>query len=241
MTYRWLIFDADNTLFDYDQAEKNALQKTFRIYGLRLTREIHQVFGRINGAIWSLFESGEVSSQRLRVQRFEQLAEELGLNINAESFSRDYLDQLGEEGCLVEGARQLVEDLAGPFHLALATNGIADVQQRRLKKAGLEGYFQAVVISDLIGVSKPSPAFFEEVFSRIGDPPREQVLMIGDSLTSDISGGAAFGMDTCWYNPAGQDAPRDIDITYQIQKLEELYPLLGANTAAEEQEGSSLT
>jgi len=238
MTYRWLIFDADNTLFDYDRAEENALQKTFRMYGLTLTRGIHQVFGRINGEIWLLFESGEVTSQRLRVQRFEQLAKELGLNINAESFSRDYLDQLGEEDCLLEGARQLVEDLAGPFHLALATNGIADVQQRRLKKSGLEEYFQAVVISDLIGVSKPSPAFFEEVFSRIGDPPREQVLMIGDSLTSDISGGAAFGIDTCWYNPAGQDQPRDMEITYQIQQLEDLYSLLGANTAAEDQEGS---
>ena len=241
MTYRWLIFDADNTLLDYDRAEKNALQKTFHIYGLTLTREIHQVFGRINGAIWSLFESGEVTSQRLRVQRFEQLAEELGLRINAESFSRDYLDQLGEEDCLLEGARQLIEDLAGSFYLALATNGLADVQQRRLKKSGLEEYFQAVVISDLIGVSKPSPAFFEEVFSRIGDPPREQVLMIGDSLTSDISGGAAFGLDTCWYNPAGQDEPRDIDITYQIQQLEDLYSLLGTNTAAEDQQGSSMT
>ncbi len=226
MPYPWVIFDADNTLFDYDRAEKSALQITFRAHGLELDHEIYQTYRQINRSIWTLFETGEVSSQHLRVQRFEELALAADLEYSAERISKEYLGHLAKEAALLPGALQLVEELFPKVSMVLATNGIADVQQSRIRISGIKRYFSAVVISDLIGVSKPSPEFFEEVFLRIGNPPKTQVLMVGDSLTSDIAGGNGYGIDTCWLDHAGRTIPLDIQPTYRIKNLQELYIIL---------------
>ena len=223
--YSWIVFDADGTLFDYDRAERSALARTCGQHGLEFNSEVHRLFGEINKPLWVKLEQGEISSQRLRVQRFEVLAEALEVELSASDFSDDYLLNLGAECVLLPGADEVVEDLSRDHGLALATNGIAEVQRSRFSASSIKPHFSALVISEEVGFAKPDSGFFSELFSQMGDPDKAEVLMVGDSLSSDIAGGSGFGIDTCWFNPSGQSNGSSIVPTYEIIELSELFEI----------------
>jgi len=223
--YRWIVFDADGTLFDYDRAERSALARTCGQHGLEFDSEVHRLFGEINKPLWVKLEQGEISSQRLRVLRFEVLAEALEVELNASDFSDDYLLNLGAECVLLPGADEVVEDLSRDHGLALATNGIAAVQRSRFSASSIKRHFRALVISEEVGFAKPDSGFFSELFSQMGDPNKAEVLMVGDSLSSDIAGGSGFGIDTCWFNPSGQSNGSSVAPTYEIIELSELFEI----------------
>jgi len=220
--YSWIVFDADGTLFDYDRAETSALGRTFRQYGLDFDSNAHRLFVEINKPLWVELENGTITSQRLRVRRFEDLAEALEIELPAEAFSGDYLENLGAECGLLPGAERVVEELSRDHSLALATNGIAQVQRSRFSASSIKQHFKALVISDEIGVAKPDPGYFVELFAKMGEPDRDGVLMVGDSLSSDIAGGNDFGIDTCWYNPAGLHNGSPIVPTFEISDLSQI-------------------
>jgi YjjG family noncanonical pyrimidine nucleotidase len=228
MSYQWLLFDADGTLFDYDTAEASALRNAFRIERLEFSAEIEAVYRQINKQVWQAFENGQISSQDLRVERFQQLFSQFKLNADPSAFSRLYLACLAQSSQLIDGAQELVFQLrAQGYHLAIVTNGIADVQRSRLAASALAGCFEGLFISEELGSAKPDPAFFEAVFQQLGHPEKSGVLVIGDSLSSDIRGGQAFQLDTCWYcpNPVN-DLPGDLQPTYIINKLAEIHTIL---------------
>ena len=224
--YRWIVFDADGTLFDYEHAELSALTRTFEHYGVRFDPEVHRLFTTINGRLWDEFELGMVSSQRLRVQRFEELIDALEVDVCPSSFSRDYLLNLGADSTLLPGAIEVVERLSEDCGLVLATNGIAEVQNSRFSASSIKPYFTSLVISDEINVAKPDPGFFSEVFRRIGNPERAEALMVGDGLSSDIAGGVGFGIDTVWFNPSGKPNDASVVPTYEVSALSEILDLV---------------
>ena len=220
--YQWLIFDADGTLFDFRLGETTALQQTTRNHDVTYSSDLHDAYSAISAVLWKQFELGEVSLMRLRVERFERLFTELGIDLHAESFNLDFMEALGQQRQLLPGAEAIVQSLSSRFRLLLATNGIAVVQRPRFAGSSIRRYFEDVVISDEIGVAKPQTGFMEEAFSRMGEPRKSEVLMIGDSLSSDIAGGVNFGIDTCWFNPEGlalDGAPKP---TYEIADLTEI-------------------
>ncbi|MCP4422002.1 MAG: noncanonical pyrimidine nucleotidase, YjjG family, partial [Chloroflexi bacterium] len=197
MSYQWLLFDADGTLFDYYQAEDAALAQNFLLHGLDFQANDRLRYREINHQFWLRFEQGQVTSGALRVGRFRQLFAELNIDLDVNLFSQTYLEQLAQQAPLLEGAAELIEALNGRYRLALITNGLADVQYPRLERSGLQTYFTAVIVSDEVGVAKPNPLIFDEAFSRMGNPAKEEVLIIGDSLSSDMTGGINYGIDTC--------------------------------------------
>jgi 2-haloacid dehalogenase len=225
--YRWILFDADGTLFDYDRAEATALEETFRQFGCPFEPEYVGAYRQINSQIWRAFEQGRITQERLRTRRFEQLFQVAGANLDPALFSATYLELLAAQTELLDGAEAIVRALYGRVDLALITNGLMDVQRPRLARSALNGYFGAVIISEEVGSAKPHPEIFETAFARMGHPRKEAVLMVGDSLSSDIRGGLAYGLDTCWYNPAGQPHPVDLAITYEISRLDELLEIGG--------------
>lgn len=224
--YSWLIFDADGTLFDYDLSESRALRAAFESLGLEADKVACHLYREINSLLWKEFEKGRVSSAELRVLRFEKLLLKLGSGVSPEALSGRYLQKLGDEAHLLRGAREVLLQLAPHFGLVLATNGIADVQRNRIAISGIGEVFQEIVISDEIGVAKPHPAYFEELFSRIGNPEPGETLIIGDNLSSDIAGGLAFGIDTCWFNPMAQPNTSPWHPRYEISQLQEIPGLL---------------
>ena len=224
MKYTWLLFDADDTLFDFARAEANALKWTLEQAGLPFQTEYVQQYAHFNQQVWQEFERGLVTSQELRVKRFRLFFDKTGLEGDIAAVSQLYLRNLALGTDLHEGAHEVVHGLKDYYHLALVTNGLKDVQRPRLDRSSLHDCFEHVFISEEIGAAKPAPAFFEAVFTALGQPARENVLIIGDSLSSDILGGVNYGIDTCWCNPQGRAT--DLPVTYQIKRLGELAEIL---------------
>jgi len=228
VAYQWLLLDADNTLFDYDAAEAQALAATFAAFDLAFAPPHAAAYREINDAIWQAFERGEIAQEVLRVERFRRLFAALGVETDPAAFSARYLEHLGQAANLVPGAETVLRALHGRVELALITNGIAAVQRSRLACSGLDRYLDAVLISEEIGASKPDRAIFDAAFAAMGHPSQEAVLIVGDSLTSDMAGGAAYGIDTCWFNPHDKPRNPDVAIRYEIRRLDALLGILDA-------------
>ena len=220
--YRWLIFDADGTLFDFRLGETTALRLTTKKHDIEYSPHLHDVYNAISAELWGRFERAEITLKHLRVERFERLFSELRLDLEPEPFNDDFMEALGQQTQLLPGAETVVRNLSSSFRLLLATNGIAVVQRPRFAGSSIRRFFEDVVISDEIGVAKPQVGFMENAFSKMGEPPKADVLMIGDSLTSDIAGGVNFGIDTCWFNPNSAAMDGGPQPTYMITDLLEV-------------------
>ena len=226
MRCKWLLFDADGTLFDFDRAEASALCKTLEQFGVLFTPERLATYQRINNQLWRALENGLITPGDLKVRRFESFFEELQLDLSPHSFSLAYLEQLGTCSELIAGAVEMLQALHTRYQLAIVTNGLKAVQRSRLARSPIRDYIAEMVVSEEVGASKPDQAIFDAAFERIGRPLKSEALMIGDSLTSDIEGGYRYGVDTCWYNPTNQSQSVDLKITYQIGNLPELAEIL---------------
>ncbi len=226
MKYRLLIFDLDNTIFDYNRAENFALGKTLSAFGCDPTEDLKASYREINEQTWQRLEKGEITSEELRTIRFEKFAEAHSLDWDAQQISRIYLENLGLGGFLIEGADTLLFEIRNDFIIASVTNGISDVQRARLSNSTLNGFFNPLIISDEVGVAKPDPGIFNILLEKAGFDDRRSVLMIGDSLTSDIAGAAAAGIDSCWYNPDGISPDPEITPEYMVSELNDVKEII---------------
>ena len=224
--YSWLLFDADGTILDYNAAETHSLRAAAANFGIDVTPEILSLYREINSALWADLEKGKISSIELRVKRFDSLASRLNWDVSAVDFSRTYLKELGNSGFMIPGAREMLTDLPEDMARAIITNGIKDTQYGRLDNAGLMNDFAEIIISEEAGVAKPAAAFFDYVLDRIGFRNRDEMLIIGDSLSSDIAGGVGYGIDTCWFNPDGLENKTGIEPTYEISDWEGLLNII---------------
>ena len=226
--YRWLLFDADNTLFDFDAAEEFAIPRTLLHYGLPADEESKGRYRAVNAALWASFDRGEIDQEKLVVERFARFLEGEGRQGDPAEWNRAYLDRLAEGSVLLPGAEALCRALAERYDLALVTTGVPYVQRRRLEASPLAPLFgERVYISGELGCRKPERIYFEKVLDGLGAEPWE-ALVIGDSLSSDIQGAANAGLDSIWYNPRGKrNIPGTARPTYEVPGFDRLAELLG--------------
>ena len=199
--FDWILFDADGTLLDYNAAESHSLAESAGSFGVELSPGMHQAYRDINSALWRQFELGQVSSEELRVRRFTELAALFGWEMSGSEFSDAYLSALTRSGHMMDGAREMLDSLPGDYRLAVITNGIRDVQYGRLRVAGILDKFEYVIISEDAGAAKPSPDFFDYMCRVIGETRQDRMLVVGDSVSSDIAGGVGYGIPSVWFNP----------------------------------------
>ena len=227
MKYKVVLFDADDTLFDFKRSETHAFMKTMTEYEDVYDESIHlKAYHEINKRIWKEFEMGEITQKDLKVERFRRLKDVLGLTFLPEEFAQRYMHHLSYASFVYPEAEELMKKLQGKYKMAIITNGLTQVQTRRIRNAPLARYFQDVIISEEIGVSKPNPEIFVHTLEKLGHGETGNVLMIGDSLTSDIKGGEDFGMDTCWFNPEGKENKTAIKPTFEIRSLMDILDIL---------------
>ena len=226
MPYPYLLFDADNTLFDFDQAERNAHLLLCRAHGLAFSEEGYQLYHKCNADLWRDFDRGLCTKEYLLVERFRRYLAITGEHANPEALNRDHLRALGEGAMLLPGAEELCRVLSRDHRLYLLTNAVASVQKTRFANSAIAPYFQGVFISEEVGVGKPDPAYFDYVFHAVPGLARDNALVIGDSLSSDIQGANNAGLPCCWFNPKGQPRPQGLRIDYEIRALEELYAIV---------------
>lgn len=227
MKYEVILFDADDTLFDYARAESQALHNAFHYFGMPTGADDYSAsYKEINRALWRDLELGLITSQKLRVERFQRLFSAHKLILNAHEFSAAYLRFLGEGTFLMQGAAELCGELAH-CRLAIITNGIKDVQTSRIQGSLLCNTFEQIIISEEAGCQKPERGIFDYAFTKLGITDKSQVLIVGDSLSSDIQGGVNYGIDTCWFNPLGKPNESGIQPKYEISNLSELLDIVG--------------
>lgn len=226
MSYGWLLLDADGTLFDYERSEAATLADTFAECGLPFEAGHVEVYRRINGRLWLELERGATTQEQIRVERFASLFEATGVDADPADFSACYLANLARRTELIDGAAEVVACLSERARLLIVTNGLAEVQRPRLAASAIGRHIAGIVISEEVGSAKPDGGIFRAAFEAMGGPSKRDVLMVGDSLTSDIAGGRDFGIDTCWFNPAALPRSCDVEPTFEVARLHELLEIV---------------
>lgn len=224
--YKALLMDVDGTLLDFDRAEAVAFTKVLEKYGFNPEERLIQEYHKINQECWEAFEIGQMERDRVLTVRFERFFGRHGRSVSGEEAEGAYRVWLGEGAYLMEGAVEILDYLKERYPLYVVTNGVGATQRKRLKASGLAPYFRDIFISEEAGSQKPQKEFFEYCFARITEAEREEMMVIGDSLTSDIQGGVNAGTDTCWFNPQGKENRKALPVTWEIRRLSELKSFL---------------
>ena len=221
MLYSAILIDADDTLFDFRTAERFAIMETLCGLGLD-DPAAADLYVRINEACWKAFEQGQITQSELQVMRFEKLLSALNIDADPRAVGDIYLASLARQWVLLPGAEAALAEIAACRPVAIVTNGIACVQRGRFDASPIHKYINALVLSEEFGHPKPHPGIFIHALGLLGSFTPEQALMIGDSLTSDMAGAIAAGINTCWFNPDNQPCPENMPIDYIINKVEDM-------------------
>ena len=222
-----ILFDADNTLLDFDAAESKALADTLRNYGIEPDAETVQTYRTINGELWRQLEKGQIRRDKLMAERFTRFLKAVNAAGSGAEMNQYYLDQLSTHPDLAApNVLDVMKELAEVATLAVVTNGFDRVQSRRVAESGLKEFVEEVFVSEKLDSEKPNRKIFDTALRSLGVENRERVLMVGDSLTSDIQGGINAGLDTCWYNPNHAEIRARSARPTRISNLEELYQLV---------------
>ena len=220
----FLLLDLDDTILDFHKAERLAIAKTFRGFGIDPTEEVLGRYHVINKSCWEKLETGELTRAQVLVRRFELLFAEFGVACDGAEVARAYEKNLSIGHYFLPGAEEAVKRLHQKYRLFLCSNGTACVQHGRMTSAGLYPYFEKVFVSQEVGFNKPSKDYFDACFAQIPGFDKDKAIMVGDSLTSDIQGGINAGVRTCWVNPG--HAVGHIRADYEIEALHQLEALL---------------
>ncbi len=225
---RNLLWDVDGTLLDFKAAESAAIRRLFGEFSLgECTDEMIRRYSSINEGFWQRLEQNEITKQQVLIGRYEQFFAEIGVPVSlAEEFNRRYQVWLGDTIVFRDDSFSIVKSLQGKVRQYVVSNGTVVAQNRKLEASGLGKMMDGIFLSEALGVEKPNKAFFDAVMDRIRPEAPEEVMIIGDSLTSDIRGGNNAGIITCWYNPERKPAPDDYRIDYMIADLHEILPIL---------------
>ncbi|MBO5175889.1 MAG: YjjG family noncanonical pyrimidine nucleotidase [Lachnospiraceae bacterium] len=225
--FKVILWDVDATLLNFEKAEEAGIRGCFEKYKLgECTDEMLENYKAINRGYWQAMERGEIEKPVLLVKRFEDFLNAYGLDSSvAAGFNELYQILLGETVVFYENALETVQALKGKVLQCAVTNGTKVAQDGKLKNSGLDKEFDHVFISEVVGVEKPNKGFFDAVFAEIGEYAKDEVLIVGDSLTSDIQGGVNAGIKTCWFNPKGAKNTSALKPDYEIRDIGEVLKL----------------
>lgn len=226
MNYDILLFDADNTLFDFTACEARAFARTMRDFDIELKDGMTQTYSRYNDRCWKELERGELTKGELVVKRYALFLDHYGVDCDPVKVNAVYERNLSETAILFPGAEEMLERLCRKARIYVITNGLTQVQLGRFSRTRLGNYIEKIFISEQMGCKKPDALFFERATREIPGFSKERALVIGDSLTSDIQGANNYGLECVWYNPSGERAPGDLHITATVKNFTELEAFL---------------
>lgn len=226
MSIKNIFLDLDDTLLDFHKGENVAIRKTLSEFGMEPTEEVIALYRQINRSCWQAVERGEMNRDDILTLRFKLLFDKRGVTASPADVQHFYERRLSEECHFLDGAKELLESLYGKYRLYITSNGTAFVQDRRIELAGISKYFDGIFISEKLGAHKPSPVFFERCFERIPSFSKDETVIVGDSLTSDILGGINAGIHTCHFCPSGNVEYTDIRPEFACKSLYELEKII---------------
>lgn len=224
-----ILWDVDGTLLDFIKAEYAAIKKCFEVFHLgECTDEMIARYSVINKRYWERLERGEITKLEVLLGRFREFFESEGIITDCvEEFNREYQVRLGDTICFCDDSYELLKKLKGKVKQYAVTNGTKVAQDKKLRKSGFDDIFDDIFISEEIGVEKPYLGFFQKVWEKIGEYALDEIMIVGDSLTSDMQGGNNAGIICCWYNPYKKENDKKLRIDYEIDNLQKILEILG--------------
>ena len=227
MTYKFLLFDLDHTLLDFDAAEDVALTQLLKEEKVVDIQAYKDYYVPMNKALWKYLEQKKITKQELVNTRFSRLFAHFGIEKDGVYLAERYQFYLAQQGQVYSGAMELLDNLIDRgYELYAATNGITNIQTGRIAHSGLAPYFNQVFISEQLNTQKPDALFYEKIGQQIAGFSKEKALMIGDSLTADIQGGNNADIDTIWYNSHHLENKTKAQPTYEVDSYQALLELL---------------
>lgn len=222
--YKYLLWDIDGTILDFVASERRAIKELFKRFKLgECTDEMIQIYSKINVKYWDALARNELTKPEVLIGRFNEFFTLMNIDTGvAEDFNKAYQLALGDYCIFVENAKEILLNQKGKFTIAAVTNGTKIAQTKKLKASGLDKIFDRIFISEDVGFEKPNVEFFRCVFDTLDIKDKSEVLIIGDSLASDIQGGINAEIDTCWFNPNYSENKDNLKITYEINNLKEI-------------------
>lgn len=218
--YKAVLMDADDTIFDFGAGNRRAVDTLMDEIGYHHPDRFEQ-YQEINHACWAALEKGEMTQAELQVARWARFLERYGLSHDAETTANRFVEILGRQVILLPHAEEAMKFIAARLPVVILTNGITTVQKSRMAKSAVRDYISDLVISQEVGISKPNPAIFRYALDKLG-LKADEVIMIGDSPSSDILGANNAGIDACWYNPKGKTLPEGVHAKYVITDLKQI-------------------
>jgi len=220
--YKLILLDADGTLFDFETSEHQSFKKAFEMFNLVYTDELFALYKKINAKLWSDFEKGLISTEDIKSNRFKSLVKDAELNVDDVELKNAYTENLSNSTLLLDGAESMLKNLSGKAKLSILTNGLTTIQRRRFGVSPIRQFIHSIIISEEVGYQKPHSEIFKIALRENNHSDKHDVLIIGDSLSSDIKGGYDFGIDTCWYNPKQNKNQFEIIPTFEVNHLDEI-------------------
>lgn len=231
MNFKWIMFDADDTLFDSHAASMAGIRDSLAEYKIPFSDLIYEQYQAINLPMWQLFSEGKITIEKIKEERFVAFFKAMNreIPISGSAFNLLYLNNLAKNTDLLSGSLDLLRSLRGKCKLSIVTNGMKEVQRKRLKLTQIDHYFDSIIVSDEIGITKPDPRFFDHALASIEDNiPKEKILVVGDSLFSDIQGAKRAELPSCWFNPHQKEPNFDIKPDYEISCLGDLLNIINS-------------
>ena len=225
-----ILWDNDNTLMDFEYSMHKALYACFESFELEINEDIISRYEEINADYWKRLERGEITKSQLLNGRFADLFKELEYEADVTEFRKMFQVELGSYYSYLDNSIDICRMLHGKVKQYIVTNGVEETQIRKIKAAGFYDLMEEVFISGVVGYEKPRKEFFEYCLERIDEKDPEKILIVGDSLTSDIAGGNHAGIRTCWYNPKEKKAGEEYHIDFEINHLAQIYEVLAYGT-----------
>lgn len=221
-----VLLDLDNTLIDFNECARHSIINSFKKHGFTYTDEVFKTFITENIKIWKRLEKGEITKTDLRANRWNIILGKLGIDYDGTIIEEEFENGVAQGAYAVDGAYELLDYLYPRYELYIVSNGFRFVQESRLKIGDFRKYFKDIFLSEDVGVQKPAKEFFDYCLERLGNPEKEDIILIGDSLSADIIGSLNYGVDCIWFNKNGDKLPKDIEPTYIVTKLKEIEEIL---------------
>ncbi len=228
--YKVLAFDIDDTLIDDTKSRKIAFSNVSSYLQIPYTEELGNAFITFDNCFWNDFQSGKILIPKgtedfatyLRSLRFQKFYEFLFLDDStAQLLNEIYTNHLGDTLEPISGAKETLEILKDRYKIIFPTNGVKKLIQHKLDIVMDSPFEYDIICAEVVGENKPHPKFFQYVFQKC-ECDKSEILLIGDSLTSDILGGMRNGIDTCWFNPHHLPLSEEYTPTMEIDHLLEL-------------------
>lgn len=225
LRFSTVLLDADETVFDFLQGERISILATAKLFNIDVDDEDAKVYSSINASLWKELELGTVTRDELKILRFQKWFDYLGVLVDPVAFGRAYEDKLSESGVLFDDAEGFVKRLSELCRVYIVTNGLSKCQHGRMDTSPIKKYISGLFISEETGYAKPDKRFFDCVFSELRISDTSQVIILGDSLSSDMQGGRNAGIATCRYIRGGEAAPNPL-CDYVITDYEQFFDIL---------------